>query len=188
MRPHAAAMARALVVALVGIASAHGDPGADHADLHARYAAARLRFAEARLEKAERLNRQTPGLLTETDMRRLRSRVAVLRELVTITHDRPHGHAAAVQQAVASATRRIAEEDLAAAKAARQRQPAAVPAADLKQLELKVEIAALQTELLEDPRFLESPIDVMQMQIDQLADLILDSVDRIETAPGIDRP
>ena len=188
MRLHAATVARVIIVAVLQISSAHGDPGTDHADLHARYATARLRLAEARLEKAEQLNGKTPGLLTETDMRRLRSRVAILRDLVAIAHDHPHGHAAAVQRAVAVATRRIAEEDLAAARAARQRQPRAVSAADFKQLEIKAEIAALRVELLDDPRFLESTVDVMQMQIDQLADLILDGVDRIETAPGIDRP
>ena len=77
---------------------------------------------------------------------------------------------------------------MVSARAARQRQPRAVSAADFKQLEIKAEIAALRVELLDDPRFLESTVDVMQMQIDQLADLILDGVDRIETAPGIDRP
>lgn len=188
MHFHVAIAVRVVMVAILPIVAAHGDPGDDHADLHARYAMARLHLAEARLEKAERLNAKTPGLLTETDMRRLRSRVAILRDLVAVAHDHPHGHAAAVQRAVAVATHRIAEEDLAAATAARQRQPRAVSAADLKQLELKVEIAALRVELLDDPRFLESTLDVMQMQIDQLADLILDGVDRIETARGIDRP
>jgi len=187
VRLHAATVAPFVVVAILEITSAHGDPGTDHADLHARYAAARLRLAEARLAKAEQLNGKTPGLLAETDMRRLRSRVTVLRDLIGVAHDQPHGHAAAVQKAVAAAARRIAEEDLAAAKAARQRQPSAVSAADLEQLELKAEITALRVELLEDPRFLESTIDVIQMQIDQLADLVHDSVDRIEAAPAIDR-
>lgn len=144
MRLHAATVARFVVVAILEITSAHGDPGTDHADLHARYAAARLRLAEARLAKAEQLNGKTPGLLAETDMRRLRSRVTVLRDLIGVAHDQPHGHAAAVQKAVAAAARRIAEEDLAAAKAARQRQPSAVSSADLEQLELKAEIAALR--------------------------------------------
>lgn len=174
-------------MAMLCIASAQGDPGTDHADLHTRYAAARLRLAEARLEKAERLNRKTPGLLTETDMRRLRSRVGVLQGIVEVTRSQPHGHAAALHKAEALATRRIAEEDLAAARAARKRQPSAVSVADLAQLELKAEIAALRVELLRDPTFLESPIDVMQMQIDELTDLIHDSVERIDAAPSIDR-
>jgi hypothetical protein len=175
------------IVATLLAAGARGDPGEEHADLHARYAQARARLAEARLEKAEQLVGKTPGLLTESDVRRLRTRVDVLRGAVATARDRPHGHSLAVQRAVARATNRIADEDLAAARAVRQRQPAAMPAVDLRQFEIKAEIAALRATLLDDPAFLESPFDVLQLQIDQLTDMILDSTDRIDAAPGLDR-
>lgn len=174
-----------LSVALAG--SVQGDPGEDHAALHARYAEARFRLAEARLHKAERVNRNTPGILTEADMRRLRSRVDVLRGVVAATRDKPHGHALVVQQSVARATKHIADNDLATAQAVRQRQPAAMSAEDLRQFELKAEIAAIRLALLEDPAFLDSPFDVMQLQIDQLSDLILDAADRLDSAPALER-
>lgn len=174
-----------LSVALAG--SVQGDPGEDHAALHARYAEARFRLAEARLHKAERVNRNTPGILTEADMRRLRSRVDVLRGVVAATRDRPHGHALVVHQAVARATKHIADNDLATAQAVRQRQPAAMSAEDLRQFEIKAEIAAIRLALLEDPAFLDSPLDVIQLQIDQLSDLILDAADHIDVTPALDR-
>jgi len=146
-----------------------------------------MRLAEARLHKAQQLNEKTPGLLTEADMRRLRSRAEVLEEVAAATRERPHGYGLAVQQAVARATKCIADEDLAAARAVRQRQPAAMPAVDLRQLEIKAEIAAIRLALLEDPAFLDSPLDVMQLQIDQLADLILDAADRLDAAPALER-
>lgn len=177
----------AVVLALVLAGVARADPGADHAALHARYAEARLRLAEARLHKAQHLNEKTPGLLTEADMRRLRSRAEVLEEVVAATRERPHGHGLAVQQAVARANEKNAEQDLAAARAVRQRQPVAVSAADLRLFEIKAEIAAIRLALLEDPAFLDSPLDVMQLQIDQLADLILDATDHLDAAPALDR-
>ncbi|NBT12895.1 MAG: hypothetical protein EBS56_04825 [Planctomycetia bacterium] len=171
--------------ALTGVSTA--DPAGDHVALHTRYAEARLQLAEARLRTAEQLNQKTPVLLTEADVRRLRSRVAALRGVVATTRERPHGHGLAVQQAEARASSHDAKEDLAAARAVRQRQPAAMSADALRQFEIKAEIAELRVALLEDPAFLDSPLDVMQLQIDQLADLILDAADRLDAAPALDR-
>lgn len=157
------------------------------AEVHERYAAARLRLAELRLDKAEDLNRRTPGLLTETDMRRLRNRVEVLEAECVATKNRPHGNSLEAQVAAAKAMARIAEEDLEAAAAIHRRQPQAVSERDLRQFEVKAEIARLRAELWEDPSFRNSPIDVMQMQIDQMSDLLNDMVDAIDGAPAVNR-
>lgn len=162
-------------------------PGATDVGLHVRYAEARLRLAELRLAKAEELNRRTPGLLTETDVRRLRNRVEVLRSQVEATREHPHGNALEMQQAEAKAMVRVAEEELAAAVAVHRRQPTALSENALRQLEARVEIARLRAALWDDPSFHRSPVDIMQMQIDQLADLLIDAVDDVDAAPTINR-
>lgn len=162
-------------------------PGTADAGLHVRYAEARLRLAELKLTKAEELNRHTPGLFTETDMRRLRNRVDVLRSQVAATREHPHGNALEMQRAAARAMVRITEKELEAATAVHRRQPTAVSENAIRQLEAKVEIARLRSSLWDDPSFLRSPVDVMQMQIDQLADLLIDAADDVDAAPAINR-
>jgi hypothetical protein len=157
------------------------------AAVHERYAAARLRLAELKVAHAEDLNRQIPGLLTQTDMRRLHNRVALLREQLDATSRLPHGNAVDEQEAAARVRVRIATEDLEAARAVRARNPAAVSDNKLQQLEVQCEIARLRLDLWSDPSFRRSPIDVMQMQIDQLTDFVVDAVDSIDGAPAMQR-
>ncbi len=158
-----------------------------HAALHARYAEARLRFAEARLEKAERLNATSPGLVTETDLRALRARIELLRDELTATRDQPHGNTFAAQRRAAHVAVRLAEQDLAEAHAVNGRQAGAIGAGDLRLREIRLEVARLRAEIWDDPTFLASPTDVLQMQIDQLADKVHDLLLVVENAPAIDR-
>jgi hypothetical protein len=158
-----------------------------HTALHARYAEARLRFAEARLEKAERLNATSPGLVTETDLRALRARIELLRDEVAATRDTPHGNTFAAQRRAAHLAIRLAEQDLADAHAVNGRQAGAVGAIDLRMREIRLEVARLRAEIWDDPTFLASPTDVLQMQIDQLADKVQDLLLVVENAPTIDR-
>lgn len=157
------------------------------AAVHERYAAARLRLAELKVARAEDLNRRMPGLLTQTDMRRLRNRVVLLGEQLDATRRLPHGNAVDAQEAAARVRVRIAAEDLDAARAVRARNPAAVSDNELEQLEVKCEIAQLRLDLWSDPSFRQSPVDVMQMQIDQLTDFVVDAVDSIDGAPAMQR-
>ena len=168
-------------------AEAVAPPVRADAALHVRYAEARLRLAELKLAKGEELNRRTPGLLTETDMRRLRNRVEVLRAQVAATKDLPHGNGLSEQRAEAKAMARIAAEDLQAATAVHRRQPQAVSENDLRQCEVKAEIARLRADLWDDPTFRGSVVDVMQMQIDQIADVVTEAAAAVEAAPGINR-
>jgi hypothetical protein len=161
-------------------------PPAD-GDLHVRYAEARLRLAELRLAHAEDRNRRTPGMLTETDVRRLRNRVELLRSQVAATKQRPHGNALELQRAAAKSMARIAQEEFEAAAAVHRRQPEAVSEQDLRQFEVRAEIARLRAALWDDPSFQRSPIDAMQMQIDQLADLVIEAADAVDAAPTINR-
>lgn len=154
---------------------------------HQRYAAARLRLAELKVERAEDLNRRIPGLLTQTDMRRLHNRVALLREQIAATRRLPHGNALDEQEAAARVRVRIAVEDLEAAQAVRARSAGVVSDNELAQLETKLEIARLRLELWSDASFRQSPVDVMQMQIDQLTDFVVDAVDSIDAAPAMHR-
>ena len=158
-----------------------------HADLHARYVAARLRLAETRLEKFKKLNAISPGQVTETDMRALRTRIELLREQVAETRGQPHGYGFAVQRRAARAAVRIAEQDLAAATAINGRKADAVSPLDMRLLEIRVEIARLRAEVWDDPAFLASPTDVLQMQIDQLADQLQDMAHHADNAPALDR-
>jgi len=171
-----------------------GPPPTEHASsdppdaaVHDRYAAARLRLAELKVARAEDLNRRMPGLLTQTDMRRLRNRVVLLGDQLEATRRLPHGNAVDEQEAAARVRVRIAAEDLEAAQAVRARNPAVVSDNELQQLEVKCEIARLRLELWSDPSFRRSPVDVMQMQIDQLTDFLVDAVDSIDGAPAIQR-
>jgi hypothetical protein len=158
-----------------------------HAELHARYAEARLRFAETRLQKAERLNALSPGLVTETDMRALRGRIELLRDDVAATREQPHGNTFATQRRAARLAVRLAEQDLADAHAVNNRKADAVGPLDLRMREIRLEVARLRAEIWDDPTFLASPNDVLQMQIDQLADKVHDLLLAVENAPAIDR-
>jgi hypothetical protein len=158
-----------------------------HADLHARYVAARLRLAETRLEKFKKLNAISPGQVTETDMRALRTRIELLREQVAETRGQPHGYGFAVQRRAARAAVRIAEQDLAAATAINGRKADAVSPLDMRLLEIRLDIARLRAEVWDDPAFLASPTDVLQMQIDQLADQLQDMAHHADNAPALDR-
>lgn len=120
-------------------------------------------------------------------MRRLRTRVALLREQIETTRRLPHGNAVDEQEAAARVRVRIAAEDLEAARAVRARSPGVVSDNELRQLEVTCEIAALRLELWSDPSFRRSPVDVMQMQIDQLTDFVMDAVDSIDGAPAMQR-
>lgn len=192
-------MAAALVAAVPLLLTGHpdaadtkgGSPPAEgvpaDAKLHVRYAEARLQLGRLKLEQAEKLNAATPGLLSETDMRRLRQRVAVLEAQVGATRDQPHGNALEAQRAEAKAMARIAAEDLSAAVAVHRRVPGALSDNKLRQFEARAEIARLRAELWDDPSFRRSPIDVMQMQIDQLADLVIEAAEAVEAAPAMNR-
>ena len=48
-------------------------------------------------------------------------------------------------------------------------------------------IARLRAAIWDDPEFLGSPTDVLQMQIDQLSDQLQDVLHGVENAPTIDR-
>lgn len=163
-----------------------GSVAARHAELHARYAEARLRFAETRLQKAERLNATSPGLVTETDMRALRTRIDLLRDEVAATREQPHGNTFPAQRRAAHLAVRLAEQDLADAHAVNSRKTDAVGPLDLKLREIRLELARLRAEIWDDPTFLASPTDVLQMQIDQLADKVHDLLLAVENAPALE--
>ncbi len=178
-----------ILMARAGPPSAETEPPRPVADasVHERYAAARLRLADLKVARGEDLNRFMPGLLTQTDMRRLRNRVALLREQIDATRRLPHGNAVDEQEAAARVRLRIATEDLDAARAVRARNSAVVSDNELQQLEVKCEIARLRLEMWSDPSFRRSPIDAMQMQVDQITDFVVDAVDSIDWAPAMQR-
>lgn len=158
-----------------------------HAELHARYMEARLRLAEARLEKSERLNAVSPGQVTETDLRSLRTRVGVLREEVAESLAEPHGYGFAAQRTAARLAVQVAEKELAAAAAVNGHKADAVSPINMRILEHRLELARLRSEIWNDPAFLSSVNAVLQMQIDQLADQVQELEHRVDNAPAIDR-
>lgn len=158
-----------------------------HAGLHARYAEARLRLAETRLQKAEKLNQISPGQVTEADLRSLRTRIELLREEVAETRDQPHGYGLAAQRSIARGAVRLAEQELAAAAAVNGRRTDAIAPFDLRLKEIRLEVARLRAEIWDDPAFLASPDDILQMQIDQIADQLQDVLHGVDNAPALDR-
>lgn len=195
-RPLTIVVASSMLAILFALGWAVAQPAAEpaagsldrrHADLHAGCTEARLRLAETRLEKAEKLNAAVPGQVTKTDVRRLRARVGHLRDQVAATREKPHGYGFIAQRAAAHAAVKLAEEDLAEAIAANGRRPDAVSPLDVRILEQRRDIARLRAEIWDDPAFLADPMDVLQMQIDQLADQMQDVLDAIDNAPQLDR-
>ena len=117
----------------------------------------------------------------------MRTRIELLREQVAETRGQPHGYGFAVQRRAARAAVRIAEQDLAAATAINGRKADAVSPLDMRLLEIRLDIARLRAEVWDDPAFLASPTDVLQMQIDQLADQLQDMAHHADNAPALDR-
>jgi hypothetical protein len=167
--------------------SAAGSLAERHADLHARYADARLRFAEASLRKAERLNVAVPGQISAADIRVLQARIDLLRDQVTASRDQPHGHGFAMQRKAAHLAVRLAEQDLADAEAVNNRQANTVRNDDVLLRRIDLEITKLRAEIWDDPTFLASPTDVLQMQVDQLVDRVDDLESLVVNALTIDR-
>lgn len=163
------------------------DPSGQHAELHVRYAEARLRLAETRLQKAEQLNAVSRGQVAETDMRGLRMRIDLLRAQVAETRGQPHGYGFTAQRRAARAAVQLAEQELAAAAVVNGRKADAIAPLDMRLRELRLEIARLRAEIWDDPAFLVSPTDVLQMQVDQLADQLQDVLHGVDNAPALDR-
>ena len=159
-----------------------------HTDLHARYADARLRFAETSLRKAARLNAALPGQISAADIRSLQARVDLLREHVTATRDQPHGHGFAMQRQAAHRSVRLAEQALADAETVNNRNADTVPNDDVLLRRIDLEIAKLRAEIWDDPTFLASPIDILQMQLDQLTDKVDELEHRVDDVTAIDHP
>lgn len=195
MRSFAIMVGTSLAAGLLALGWAMGQLAEDspspaswrHTDLHGRYADARLRFAETRLFKAESLNRERPGEVTEADLRSLRARVELLRADIEETRKRPHGNGFAAQRQAARAAVRLAEHDLRAARAVNQHHADTIRPVDIRLRELRLEIASLRLEIWDDPAFLASSTDVLQMQIDQLVDQLQDVVHDVQDAPTIHR-
>jgi len=158
-----------------------------HADLHSRYAVARLRLATASLEKARALGRVFPGQVSQREIRSLERGGEILRAHVDVTHRYPHGNSYTLARCTARMANLQAEEDLAAAHGANERHAGTVSRETIGVLEARAEVAAARLSLWEDPAFLEAPQAVMQMQIDQLADQMLELTQRIDNAPAVDR-
>ena len=158
-----------------------------HSELHVRYAEARLRLAKANLEKAEDLARKVPRQVHDVELASLRRRVEVLERHVTVTKEQPHGNGFGLAQAAAKTAVKQAEDELAAVQAANARQPGAVSAATLRQLAAALELAEVRLAIWDDPSFLDSPLQVMQMQIDQLADEVFELIQCLNNRFSVDR-
>ncbi len=166
---------------------AEEEPAAgDSSALHLRYAEARLKLARLDLERAILVNERVEGEVTETDLRRLSARVRVLEGLVEATRLQPHGNGLESHKARARAAVEVAQEDL---------ESVGTPRADdvmekllFERYRSRVEIAKLRLAMLEDPTNVPSPFDQMQLQLDQLADHVLDLLDQIENPSTIIPP
>ena len=187
-RRQAAALVTRLLLALACAGSAQplaaeNPPGdrSTHDKLHERYALARLELAELDLEKASLLDKEGEGgLVSDHDLRRLRTRVAVLKELVAITREHPHGTGILGQRVRAKASLKLAEEDLSLARTLHERNPGEFSALTVRRSEAKAEIARLRLALWDDPANVPSVIDEIQMQIDQLTDHVVDLLDQAD--------
>jgi hypothetical protein len=151
-----------------------------HADLHGRYAEARLRLAQANLAQAEHLAETVPGQVGGLELASLRRRIEVLKRHVVTSREQAHGNGFGLATTAAMTAVRQAEDELATARSANMRQPETVSQTTLRQLEAAAELAQARLAVWNDPSFLDSPLQVMQMQIDQLADEVFDLVHRVD--------
>lgn len=150
------------------------------ASLHLRYANARLELARLDLEKARRQNQNAgASQVPASDMRRLEARLAALEQVVAAEKARADGDEVDGQLARSRAALDVAREDLARLERLREASPNAVTDVDLRRQRIRVEIAELRVALWEDPSHIPSPIDRMQIQIDQLSDQLIDMIDQI---------
>jgi hypothetical protein len=157
------------------------DAPSAHDQRHTQYAEARLRLAELDLEKAMHLEKLANGrTVSDYDLRRLHSRIAVLRDVVEANRRHPHGTGIHEQRARARAAVEIADEDLEQAKSIDERNPTEFTAIAVRRFEVKAEIARLRLALWDDPANVPSIIDEMQMQIDQLTDHVIDLLDHVD--------
>jgi len=158
-----------------------------HADLHARYAEARLRLAQANLAQAEHLASAAPHQVNDLELASLRRRVEVLERHAAATRARPHGNGFDLAKAAVETAALQAEKELAAARAANARRAGTVSATTLAQLEAAADLARARQAIWEDPSFLDSPQQRMQMQIDQLADDVFELIQRVDNRFSVDR-
>lgn len=158
-----------------------------HSKLHGSYAEARLKLAEAKLEKAQQLQSRVPRLVSATDMRGLRTRTEVLREELADTKGHEHGYGFVAQRRTAEAAVRLAEAELEEVRSISSRQAGAVLPVDVKIHEIALEVAQLRARIWQDRAFLSSPIDVLQMQLDQLGDQLQDVLHEVNDAPAMER-
>lgn len=158
-----------------------------HADLHVRYAEARLRLAQANLAKAENLARLAPGQVNDLERASLRRRIDVLERHVASTRAQPHGNGFLLARSAAETAARQADMELTSAEAANARQAGTVSALTLRQLEAAADLAHARLAIWDDPSFLDSPLQVMQMQIDQLADEVFELIHRVDNQFSADR-
>jgi hypothetical protein len=158
-----------------------------HADLHGRYAEARLRLARANLAKAEDLAGAIPGQVSEPELAGLRRRVALLERHVQATRDRPHDNGFLLARAAADASAEQAKVELEAARGVNKRVAGTVSPKSLRQMEAALELAEIRRSIWSDPSFLDSPLQVMQMQIDQLTDEVFELILRTDARVLHDR-
>lgn len=187
------------VIALAAIASVVGltlaqppaappDPAAwRHSKLHGGYAEARLKLAEAKLEKAKQLNALFPGQVSATDLRSLMTRIDVLRDEVADTQGHEHGYGFVAQRRSAEAAVKLAEAQLEESRAINDRKPGAVSPIELQIREHRLDIARLRAQIWQDKSFLSSPVDVLQMQLDQIGDQLQDVLHGVDNAPALER-
>lgn len=156
-----------------------GTGGAD-GSLHLRYVTARLELAKLDLEKARRQN-QVAGSpqVPASDMRRLEARQAALEQVVAAQKAQRDDGEVEGQIARAKAALEVAREDLARLERLRESQPNSVGELDLRRQRVRVDIAELRVALWQDPEHIPSPIDRMQIQLDQLSDQLIDMIDQI---------
>jgi hypothetical protein len=189
----AAVVSLLAVAGILGIALAQPPAAAPdtaawrHSKLHGSYAEARLKLAEAKLEKARQLNARFPGLVSATDLRGLTTRINVLREEVADTQGHEHGYGFVVQRRSAEAAVKLAEGELEELRAISARKAEAVTPMDIKIHEIALEVARLRAQIWQDKSFLSSPVDVLQMQLDQIGDQLQDVIHETNNAPAMER-
>ena len=112
-------------------------------------------------------------------MRRLEARQAALEQVVAAEKGQQDDGKVEGQIARAKAALEVAREDLARLERLRESQPNSVGELDLRRQRVRVDIAELRVALWQDPEHLPSPIDRMQIQLDQLSDQLIDMIDQI---------
>lgn len=183
--------------AAVAQETAQPDAGPPLSELNQRHAKLNLELAETELAIAKQFNRELEDILAvnlpdelrtrtmkmklipKTAIERLKSNILIAKERVSIADSGSTGRSNQIRLRHAQEQARLIQMKLGEAIADRGVQSPAAQKLKIRKLQLQNEIAKLRLQLPDHPEYLIERIDILQWQIDSLADDFLQWEQRV---------